>query len=568
MVAADTQTRPLDVALLPAAGPDSSADLMAALRAQVPLVALTPEGPLSQRIAARSDRPLALIPADLVLSAVPLGAVLDDPRLGSAALAAPGPEPASWQFLDVLKIDGPDRARAAQLAEELENGADDVPLLELTRALAAAGVGVTPVPLTGYVWAHPLDAAETRSARAGVAALDERYVRLREAARGGDGVYSTLVVRRLSWRLTDLALRLGVTPNQVTVASLLIGLGAALCLAASGTGGRGWAVLGAVLLQLSLLVDCVDGELARFRRRFSRFGAWLDASTDRVKEFAVIGALAFASDRAGHPVWLLAAVAVVLQTFRNEFEVGWGLQRGYLRGATRPNTWVRNAEPLRFNRIARPDPGFSWVRRLGHFPVGERFLLISVAAAVWTPRGTLALLVAGGALAAGYMLAAFAVRRRSSSVDAPKLAALFAGGPVLGPALRRATVEATAFAALAPAVLAVAELVALWVLVERVDVAPEAALALVTATALAHYLHVYGVRDGAAAVRRGTGTDGRLLLALVLGVVSTLAPRVATPGTWLLAALVLVEAVVGSLRDWTDDDSRVTVETRTVEGAS
>ena len=45
-------------------------------------------------------------------------------------------------------------------------------------------------------------------------------------------------------------------------------------------------VAGALLLQLSLVLDCVDGDVARYTRRFSPLGAWLDASTDRLKEFA------------------------------------------------------------------------------------------------------------------------------------------------------------------------------------------------------------------------------------------------------------------------------------------
>ena len=62
------------------------------------------------------------------------------------------------------------------------------------------------------------------------------------------------------------------------------------------TGERVGLVAGALLLQLSLVVDCVDGEVARYTRAFSSLGAWLDASTDRVKEYACYAGLAFGAD--------------------------------------------------------------------------------------------------------------------------------------------------------------------------------------------------------------------------------------------------------------------------------
>ncbi|MEN9594219.1 MAG: hypothetical protein RLY23_702, partial [Actinomycetota bacterium] len=37
-------------------------------------------------------------------------------------------------------------------------------------------------------------------------------------------------------------------------------------------------ISGALLLQFSLILDCVDGEVARYTKQFSRFGAWLDAT--------------------------------------------------------------------------------------------------------------------------------------------------------------------------------------------------------------------------------------------------------------------------------------------------
>ncbi|HEV2752333.1 MAG TPA: hypothetical protein VGV36_00720, partial [Solirubrobacteraceae bacterium] len=50
-------------------------------------------------------------------------------------------------------------------------------------------------------------------------------------------------------------------------------------------------------------------------------------------------------------------------------------------------------------------PGLRWVKRIVAFPIGERFAVISVTAAVATPRTTFVVLLAWGAVAACYTLA-------------------------------------------------------------------------------------------------------------------------------------------------------------------
>ena len=87
----------------------------------------------------------------------------------------------------------------------------------------------------------------------------------RAAARPGDGVFSTFVLRRVSWRVTRVLAPRGVTPDQVTVATLALGL-----LAATGvaSGHRAATVVAAVALQICMIGDCVDGEVARATGRF------------------------------------------------------------------------------------------------------------------------------------------------------------------------------------------------------------------------------------------------------------------------------------------------------------
>ena len=126
----------------------------------------------------------------------------------------------------------------------------------------------------------------------------EERVLLDRAVKQDDAPFPTFVVSPWSKYVAWWASRRGFSPNQVTLASLVVGLLAAACCA---TGARWGYVAGAVLLQASYALDCADGQLARFTGTFSEFGAWLDALADRLKEYAVYAGLAIGSARAGRP---------------------------------------------------------------------------------------------------------------------------------------------------------------------------------------------------------------------------------------------------------------------------
>jgi phosphatidylglycerophosphate synthase len=73
-----------------------------------------------------------------------------------------------------------------------------------------------------------------------------------------------------------------ITPNQVTIVSFFIGLSAAGCFALAT---REFFFIGGWLTQLSSIVDCADGMLARARGTVSDFGASLDLLLDRINDF-------------------------------------------------------------------------------------------------------------------------------------------------------------------------------------------------------------------------------------------------------------------------------------------
>lgn len=76
--------------------------------------------------------------------------------------------------------------------------------------------------------------------------------------------------------------KLKITPNMLTFLGLLFGI--ALYLNVQSP----WV---AVLLVLSLTCDGIDGSLAIFTSKFSRFGAMLDSIIDRITEFFWIASL-------------------------------------------------------------------------------------------------------------------------------------------------------------------------------------------------------------------------------------------------------------------------------------
>lgn len=91
--------------------------------------------------------------------------------------------------------------------------------------------------------------------------------------RSGEHWVGRLYMRRLSPYLTWVLVRTPISPNQATGLMIVAGVAAGAVLA---IGGLWSAVLAAVLIQLYLLLDCADGELARFTGKTSIVGVYLD----------------------------------------------------------------------------------------------------------------------------------------------------------------------------------------------------------------------------------------------------------------------------------------------------
>ena len=90
--------------------------------------------------------------------------------------------------------------------------------------------------------------------------------------------------RYLSTRITKYLIKTRILPYQVTFISLLLALAAGFFFL---LGEHHFIVIGAVLFQLSYLMDCVDGEIARIKGTGSGFGRWLDSSSDFIGAIVV-----------------------------------------------------------------------------------------------------------------------------------------------------------------------------------------------------------------------------------------------------------------------------------------
>ncbi|TQM71412.1 phosphatidylglycerophosphate synthase [Actinomadura hallensis] len=125
-----------------------------------------------------------------------------------------------------------------------------------------------------------------------------------------DAWWTVLLVDPLASRLVKFtANRTRITPNQLTVGALILGLGAAACFAVASWP---WLLAGALLYHLSFTLDCMDGKIARLKGTGSVFGAWLDYIFDRVRVLACAIALMGGQYAAtGNVAYIWTALAVV-----------------------------------------------------------------------------------------------------------------------------------------------------------------------------------------------------------------------------------------------------------------
>ncbi|MFF8378566.1 DUF5941 domain-containing protein [Streptomyces sp. NPDC015661] len=519
---------------------------------------------------------------------------LTDPRFPAAA--APGALTAQREARPALAraLDTVSATTGPAATGTLTDGLTDA----LAEALDADGVAVHRPQLGTLVATVPTDAEARHEARAAVEAVDDEAVRLRSAVKAHDGFFTTFFISPYSRYIARWCARRGLTPNQVTTASLLTALIAAGCAA---TGERGGYIAAGVLLLVSFVLDCTDGQLARYALKYSTMGAWLDATFDRAKEYAFYAGLALGAARDGDDVWALALGAMVLMTCRHVVDFSFNEAN---------HDATANTSPTAALSSKLDSVGWTvWARRMIILPIGERWAMIAVLTATTSPRIVFWALIIGCAFGACYTTAGRVLRsltRKAKRTDraAQALADLADSGPlaalvgrvwkhhpmrlpfaVAGAALLLATAWVEPFGSwitvsaaivyvltsgsavakplkgaldwLEPPVFRAAEYGTVLILAAKADAAHAlpAAFGLVAAVAYHHYDTVYRIRGGTGAppawlVRVTGGHEGRTLLVTVLA--ALLADRgddftLALTATAVAVALVVL---VESIRFW------------------
>ncbi|MFJ8953071.1 DUF5941 domain-containing protein [Streptomyces sp. NPDC102381] len=542
---------------------------------------------------AAAEEALAAVPGEQRVAVVDAGFVghvhalrlgLTDPRFPASAI--PG------------AVTAQPAARQALTRAVARTGVDpDV----VAKSLEADGTDVHHPELGELVAAVPADPQARNEARQALASVDDEAIRLRTAVKARDGFFTTYCISPYSRYIARWCARRGLTPNQVTTASLLVAVIAAACAA---TGTRGGFVAAGVLLLASFVLDCTDGQLARYSLQYSTMGAWLDATFDRAKEYAYYAGLALgAANASGDDVWALALGAMVLQTGRHVIDFSF-------------NEANHDAEALGKLAGASPTASLSgkldsvgwtvWARRMVVLPIGERWALIALFTALTTPRITFYMLLIGCALAACYTTAGRVLRsltRRARRTDraAAALGDLADSGPiaeVVAKAVKAkaapvvAAVGAVAVVAvsaltdfgsvwpivaaavycvtsglavsrplkgsldwLVPPIFRAGEYLTILVLAARADVqgALPAAFGLVAAVAYHHYDTVYRIRGNAGApphwlVRTIGGHEGRTLVVTVLAALLT--PTDFATALTVFAVAVALVVLAESIRFW------------------
>jgi phosphatidylglycerophosphate synthase len=112
------------------------------------------------------------------------------------------------------------------------------------------------------------------------------------------------VHRPLAYVLARALLPTPISPNLVTIASMLIGVTSAVLIATHGPHHFQWAALCAFL---STVFDCADGQLARMRKTSSVIGRMLDGTADVIVTGAIlVGGGYYICQKYGSTWWLTA----------------------------------------------------------------------------------------------------------------------------------------------------------------------------------------------------------------------------------------------------------------------
>ena len=126
----------------------------------------------------------------------------------------------------------------------------------------------------------------------------DKFKRIWATKNPNDEWWSSFVTSPLAvvcnWFVVDIA---WITPNLLTLFSFIVALASAvfICLGSLEESQRvSFHVAAAILIHVSHILDCMDGQMARYRGTISRSGGFYDKSTDHLQVFIWFGAISYA----------------------------------------------------------------------------------------------------------------------------------------------------------------------------------------------------------------------------------------------------------------------------------
>lgn len=131
--------------------------------------------------------------------------------------------------------------------------------------------------------------------------------------------YAKYVIRKVSIYFTWILLHTPVTANQATFIQAVLGIAGAAILA---FGGYKWSILALLLIQLGYVFDCIDGEIARYRKKTSINGIFLDSLNHALVIPSIYLGLSIFSYYLVNETWVLFVGAVLVIISANPVKKG------------------------------------------------------------------------------------------------------------------------------------------------------------------------------------------------------------------------------------------------------
>lgn len=145
-----------------------------------------------------------------------------------------------------------------------------------------------------------------------------RYNSPREVIKKEDGFLAYYFSAQIANLVVRALQRWPIKPNHYTAASLVLGFVAAWQFSRGNYASLVW---GVVILNISFIFDCCDGQVSRLKGLASKMGHWFDYHCDKLKDGALLLGLAYGvfaqSNQTAWWIFIATFIAIFFQFLRN-----------------------------------------------------------------------------------------------------------------------------------------------------------------------------------------------------------------------------------------------------------